>query len=97
MSGGADFNFAAADRLSQQLSQLAAKLDWLVWLRAGQHKGKLGSPHSDNWTGAKRHEFEGRFLREQRALASLAERARAARAQVAEQISSAHAAQRKSS
>ncbi|HEY7595538.1 MAG TPA: hypothetical protein VH969_20470 [Actinophytocola sp.] len=96
MSDDADFDFTAADRLSQQLSQLAAKLDWLVWLRGSQRSGKLGSPGSDNWTGSKRHQFEGEFRREQNALTSLADRARTARGNVADQISAAHAAQRKS-
>jgi hypothetical protein len=96
MSDEVDFDFTAADRLGQQLSQLAAKLDWLVWLRGGQRNGKLGSPGSDNWTGNKRHQFEGEFHREQNALRSLADRARAARGNVADQITAAHAAQRKS-
>lgn len=69
------YNFEAADRLSYQLSQLTAKLDWLLWLRSTQRKALLGTEHSDHWQGSKRRRFETDFARQQAALVSLKEQA----------------------
>lgn len=90
----AEYDFAAADRLSQQLAQLAAKLEWLVWLRNGQRKSMLGTPHSDDWKGVKRNQFEQDFRREQAALTALAGQARSAKSRVDSATVEAHAARK---
>jgi hypothetical protein len=89
------YDFAAADRLSQQLAQLAAKLDWLAWLRRTQRHSMLGAPNSDNWMGAKRHRFEHDFDRQQAALTGLAGTARTIKARVDGATADAHAARQK--
>lgn len=82
----------AAERLNQQLTQLVAKIDWLLWLRSGQRKALLGDRHSDNWKGAKRNRFEADFARHQAALAELKSAARTLQAKVNEGIEAARAA-----
>jgi hypothetical protein len=70
------YDFAAADTLSRQLSVLAQKIEWLVWLRKGQRGAQLGDPSSVNWSGQKRLKFEGDFDREQSRLTALAAEAK---------------------
>ncbi|MER6140049.1 hypothetical protein ABT174_08315 [Streptomyces sparsogenes] len=88
------YDFAAADRLSQQLSQLVEKLDWFIWLREGQRKSLLGSPHSDNWQGAKRNRFETDFARQRSALTELKAAALRLKSQVDQATTAAHTAQK---
>jgi hypothetical protein len=88
------YNFAAADHLSQQLSQLIAKLEWLIWLRKRQRSALLGAHTSDNWKGGKREQFERDFPREQARLQSLADEARRVQSTVADQAAAAHALQK---
>lgn len=92
MSG--EYDFAAADRLDNELSQLVAKLDWFIWLRTTQRTSLLGSPHSDNWQGAKRRQFEDEHLRQNAALAGLKEAARSLQARVNNATEAARAAQK---
>jgi hypothetical protein len=70
------YDFDAAARLSSQLTELAAKLEWLAWLRDRERGTLLGSPSSDNWKGKRRQRFEQEFYREQSALRALAGEAR---------------------
>jgi hypothetical protein len=86
------FDFAAAEDLSQRLSQLAEKLDWLVWLRDSQRGSLLGEPSSDRWKGRRRNQFEHQFSREQSRLKALAAQARELKSAVDKQIAGAHAA-----
>lgn len=72
----------AADDLQRKLSQLVAKLEALSRLRASQRNTLLGTPQSDNWTGAKRNQFEGEFARQQAALGAIADAARRFQSQV---------------
>ncbi|MEU9796001.1 hypothetical protein AB0E27_36420 [Streptomyces sparsogenes] len=88
------YDFAAADRLSQQLSRLVEKLDWFIWLREGQRKSLLGSPHSDNWQGAKRNRFETDFARQRSALTELKAAARSLQSQVTQATAAARAAEK---
>ncbi|MDZ5447688.1 hypothetical protein U2F26_34130 [Micromonospora sp. 4G57] len=67
------YDFAAADHLSQKLSVLAEKIEWLAWLRKSQRSALLGDPSSVKWTGKKRTAvFEPEFHREQSRLTALA-------------------------
>lgn len=87
-----EYDFEAADRFRQQLSQFVAKIDWFTGVRDGQRKVLLGSPHSDNWQGAKRTSFEGKFSHQQAALRELKDVARRLQAQAAKATEAAHAA-----
>ncbi|GAA2352175.1 hypothetical protein [Streptomyces cuspidosporus] len=88
------YDFAVAARLSQQLSQLVEKLDWFIWLRNGQRHTLFGSPHSDNWQGAKRDRFETDFQRQQKALTALKEAALRYQSQVNSATTAARAAEK---
>ncbi|SEN79884.1 hypothetical protein [Actinacidiphila rubida] len=61
----------AAYWLDQQLTQLIAKLDVFIRLRTDQRKALLGHPHSDNWQGAKRRNFDTTFKQQHDALVAL--------------------------
>ncbi|MEU6578131.1 hypothetical protein [Streptomyces sp. NPDC046805] len=89
-----EYDFGAADRLSKQLSQLVAKLDWFIWLRTTQRQSLLGSPHSDNWQGAKRGQFEDEYARQQAAFAGLKDAARSLQARVNSATEAARADQK---
>lgn len=95
MAPAVRYDFEAATRLSGQLTQLAAKIEWLAWLRSGQHSRCLGGSHSDNWQGAKRHHFDAEYRRQQAALDQLAAAARKIKTQVDQATAEAHAAQKK--
>ncbi|MGY0056695.1 hypothetical protein ACWY4P_09050 [Streptomyces sp. LZ34] len=88
------YDFDAAERLRQQLSQLVDKLDWYIWLREGQRKALLGAPHSDNWQGAKRNRFETDYARQRAALTDLKAAALRLQSQVNQATASAHAAEK---
>ncbi|ANP52937.1 hypothetical protein J2Z21_000502 [Streptomyces griseochromogenes] len=90
-----EYDFAAADRISRELSRLIAKLDWFIWLRTTRRKALLGTPHSDNWQGAKRREFEKEYARQQAAFAHLRETASTLQASISSATEAAHAAQKK--
>jgi hypothetical protein len=66
------YDFAAADQLSQKLSVLAQKIEWLVWLRKSQRSALLGDHSSVKWSGQKRDAFESEFNSEQSRLTALA-------------------------
>lgn len=89
-----EFDIAAGERLHAQLSQLIAKLDWFVWLRATQRKALLGSPSSDNWQGARRKDFEGEYARQQMALNDLKAKAQRLQSSVAQATNAARVEQR---
>ncbi|MCL2552896.1 MAG: hypothetical protein FWE15_19210 [Actinomycetia bacterium] len=90
------FDFEAADWLSRQLVQLAAKIEWFAWLRDQQQKKMLGTSDSDNWQGSRRQQFDDKFSGEQAALGQLAQAARQLKSNVDTAIGEAHAeAQRK--
>jgi hypothetical protein len=90
-----EYDFAAADRLYKELSQLVAKLDWFIWLRATQRKSLLGSPSSDNWQGTKRRHYENEYARQQAALTDLKAAARTLQAGVHNAAEAARAAAQK--
>ncbi|GAA5190135.1 hypothetical protein GCM10023322_44540 [Rugosimonospora acidiphila] len=85
------YDFGAADALSQKLSQLAQKLDWLVWLRNSQRGSMLGDPDSDHWSGKKRDQFEKDFHREQSRLTALSAEAKRMKSTVDTATENAHA------
>lgn len=89
------YDFAAADRLHQQLSLLVAKIDGLLRLRARRRQTLLGDPHSDNWEGVQRNLFEADFARQQAALAELKSTARTLQANITEATAAAHAARKR--
>ena len=86
------YDFEAADWLSRQLMNLEEKAKGLKQFRNSQHKTFLGSEHSDNWTGPKRHKFEGDFNDGQKALAQLVAVARQAKQAVDAATANAHVA-----
>ncbi|AEW99384.1 hypothetical protein [Streptantibioticus cattleyicolor] len=88
------YDVHAADRLSKELSQLAARLDALIGRRAGRRQALLAAPTSDNWQGGKRRAFEGEFAREQAALKDLLAAARSLKAGVDRATAQARAAHR---
>src|SRR5258706_15723920 len=67
-----NYDFGAADRLSWALSMAHEKISSLVAQRGSQRTSLLGEQTSDNWSGAKRNEFEAKFRSEQAALHALA-------------------------
>lgn len=88
------YDFAAADRLSQQLTELIKRIDWFIWLRDNQSGNLLGARHSDNWQGAKRDEFHDRFTRQRTALTHLKDAASRLQSQVHTATEAAHAAEK---
>ncbi|MGW7657555.1 hypothetical protein ACWGMA_11600 [Streptomyces asiaticus] len=88
------YDFAAADRLSQQLSQLIDKLERFIQLRKGQRGALLGNCPGAKWQGAKRDEFDTDFTHQQKALTALKAAARGVQSQVAQETAAAHAAQK---
>jgi hypothetical protein len=88
------YDFAAADQLSQKLSVLAQKIEWLVWLRKNQRSALLGDPSSVNWSGRKRAAFEGAFHREQSRLTALAAEALRMKSAVDTATANAYAAKK---
>jgi hypothetical protein len=94
MASKVHFDFAAADELSRQLSQLVEKLDWLVWLRDTQRRTLLGDSPNDRWKGKLRDRFDHDFGRERARLVALKEQALSAQTAVHDSIIGAHAAQK---
>ena len=90
------YDFAAADRLSQQLAQLTARIEWLVGLRDSQRKALLGKPGSDNWTGERRGTYEDHFGGQQKALRHIAAQARVLKGKVDAATREAHTEQKNS-
>ncbi|MEO3845599.1 hypothetical protein [Streptomyces sp. CNZ287] len=88
------YDFAAAERLSNELSQLIAKIDWFLWLRTTQRKTLLGSTRSDNWQGTRRSAFEVEFTRQQAALTESKAAARRLQTAIAHATAAAHAAEK---
>jgi hypothetical protein len=88
------YDFDAAQRLSQQLSQLIQKLDWFIWLRLSKKDALLGGQHSDNWQGKKRDRFQTDFLRQHAALTEVRNAAIRVQSQVAQATEAAHAAEK---
>ncbi len=88
------YDFAAADRLSQQLSQLVGRLESFIQLREGQCKALLGGRHSENWQGERRDGFQSHFRGQQTALGALKEAALKLQSQVASATTAAHAAEK---
>jgi hypothetical protein len=84
------YDFEAADWLSRQLANLEDKAKWLAWYRGQQHKAFLGSEKSDNWTGPRRHKFEGEFDTGQQTLGQLAAAAAQAKNAVDAATANAH-------
>ncbi|MEU5614863.1 hypothetical protein AB0H03_40285 [Streptomyces sparsogenes] len=72
----------AAEDLERKLKQLVAKMESLSRLRESQRTALLGPPRSDNWTGAKRDQFEVEFARQQATLGAVTDAARRAHSQV---------------
>ncbi|MBI0382803.1 hypothetical protein ACWELB_14670 [Streptomyces asiaticus] len=88
------YDFAAADRLSQQLFQLIGRLEAFIGLREGQRNALLGGRHSENWQGARRDRFQSDFGSQQQALTALKEAALRLQSQVANATTAAHAAEK---
>jgi hypothetical protein len=88
------YDFAAADQLSQKLSVLAEKIEWLVWLRKSQRSALLGDPSSVKWTGRKRNAFEEKFNSEQSRLTALAAEALRMKSAVDTATANAYAAKK---
>lgn len=88
------YDFAAAERLSNELSQLAAKIDWFLWLRTTQRKVLLAGAHSDKWQGTRRSAFEVEFARQQAALTESKAAARRLQTAIAHATAAAHAAEK---
>lgn len=91
-----EYDFGAADRLHKELTQLVAQLDWFIGLRVSNRENLLGSPHSDNWQGAKRKHYEGEYGRQQAALTDLKAAARTLQASVHRATDAARAAKKDS-
>lgn len=87
-----NYDFAAAEQFSQQLSQLAERLEWLIWLRQSQRRAWLGEPTSDNWSGGARNGFEMQYVAEQARLKAYAAEARRLKASVDQELADARAA-----
>jgi uncharacterized protein YukE len=85
------YDFGAADALLQVLTSGHDKVSGLVALRGSQRTSQLGSPHSDDWQGAKRDKFEREFSPEQRELSVLAENLRRLISAVENATAQAHA------
>ncbi|MER7790446.1 hypothetical protein [Streptomyces sp. NPDC097640] len=88
------YDFAAADRLSQQLTELIKKIDWFLWLRDSQSNHLLGARHSDHWQGAKRDEFQDEFKHQKTAFTHLKDAAKRLQSQVHTATEAAHAAEK---
>lgn len=86
-----NYDFGAADRLSWALSNARERINALAKLRRDQSTSMLGEPTSDNWSGAKRHEFEATFRSEQAALHAMAEEMVRLKAAVDHATAEAHA------
>jgi hypothetical protein len=86
-----NYDFGAADRLSWALSMAHEKINALVALRKSQRTSLLGEPTSDNWSGAKRNDFETKFRSEQAALAAEAAEMLRLKAAVDHATAEAHA------
>lgn len=86
-----NYDFAAADHLSWALSVAHEKVGSLVRQRSSHRASLLGDPSSDNWSGAKRRDFETQFRSEQARLQALAGEILRLKAAVEHATTEAHA------
>jgi uncharacterized protein YukE len=88
------YDFDAAQRLSDQLTELVKRIDWFMWLRDGQSNTLLGPLNSENWQGAKRNDFDNKFRRQKKALSALKDAAKSLQSQVHTATETARAAEK---